>query len=165
MALAVTIQIDFKDAKNKSSNTKVRVPTGFTIAQYVEFAQDFAQLAANISTARIVGVSVNFALDISASLTNVVSNLSNVASKAFLQFQSSVAGLFAKIKVPTFDEDNLVIVGTEDIDTTEVAVDDLITAITGGLAVTGGTIAPCDKYGNDLVDLSFARGIFARHGG
>jgi hypothetical protein len=165
MALAVTIQLDFKDAKNKSSSTKVRVPTGNTIAQYVEFAQDFAQLAANISTARIIGVSVNFALDISGGLSNVISNLSNVASKAFLQFRSSVSGFFAKMKIPTFDEDNLVIVGTEDIDTTVLAVDDLITAITGGLAVTGGTIAPCDKYGNDLTDLSFARGIFAKHAG
>jgi hypothetical protein len=39
MALAVSVRFDFQDQKGKTSFTKVRVPNGFSIAQYTEFAQ------------------------------------------------------------------------------------------------------------------------------
>jgi len=161
MALAVTIQIDFKDAKNKSSNTKIRVPTGFSIAQYGEFAVGMCQLVANINTGRIVGCSINFALDLApAALTNVVNALADIGSKAFLQLNSAIAGFRAKFKIPTFDEDNLVAAGTDTIDTSNAAVLTLLTGLTSGYAITGGNMSPTDKYGNDLTTLSFARENF-----
>jgi hypothetical protein len=164
MAFAVTIQIDFKDAKNKSSNTRIRVPTGFSIAQYTEFAQDVVQLVANISTARIVGASVNFALDLStAVLTNTVSALADVATKAFIKVNSAVAGFFGKFEIPTFDEDNLVVVGTDQIDTADTNVAAFITGLEEGYDLTtGGVMAPVDKYGNDLTTTTIARELFQK---
>jgi hypothetical protein len=162
MALAVTIQLDFKDAKNKTSFTRVHVPTGFTIAQYITFAQDLAEAAKAITTGRITGVSVNFGLSLAgATLTNVQNVLADVSSKALFQFTSAIAGLRAKFFIPTFDEDNLVTIGTDDIDVADVGVAAFITAIEDGYALTGGQMTPRDKRGNDLVTNNISRELFS----
>ena len=164
MALAVTIQIDFKDAKNKPSSTKIRVPTGFSIAQYVEFAQGAAQVIADVSTARIVGVSVNVGLDLSgATLTNVAGVAADVGSKALMIWNSAVAGLKAKFQLPTFDEDTYVVLGTDTIDEAATNMAALITAVETGYTVTSGLIDITDKSGNDIESLSTGRELFRRH--
>ena len=58
MALALIAQIDFVDAKNKTSFTRVRIPNGFTIAQYTTFTQELAQAVTNISGCRVTGASI-----------------------------------------------------------------------------------------------------------
>jgi len=165
MALAVTIQIDMKDAKNKSSFSRVRVPTGFSIAQYAEFAADFGQLVSNATTCAITGISINFALDLSsATLVNTVTVAADVAHKAFIQMRSAVAGFVSKFKIPTFDEDGLTLAGTEEIDTSDVFVAALLAGLENGYDLpTGGVMAPVDKYGNDLTTPSITRTIFQSH--
>lgn len=160
MAFALIVQIDFVDAKNKESFTRVRVPNGFTIAQLTTFAQGLAQAVTNISGCRVTGASIgiNFTL---TGLGAAASAAADVASKAFLKVRSAVAGFFAKFQIPTFDEDGLVLAGTDDIDTADPAVAAFITLIETG----DGTVAPCDKYGNDLVDTEIAREQFAEHNG
>jgi len=160
MALALIAQINLVDDKNKTSFTRVRVPTGFTIAQYTSFVQDLAQAVTNISGCRVTGasISLNFSM---AGLTAAASAVADVASKAFLKVRSAVAGFFAKMSIPTFDEDSLVLTGSDQIDTADVDVAALIALIETG----DGTVVPCDKYGNDLTETTIARELFMRHNG
>jgi len=160
MAFALIVQIDMKDAKNKASFTRIRVPTGLNIAQYTTFAQDAAQAVKDISGCIVTGASigVNFTF---TGLGAAASAAADVASKAFFKVRSAVAGFFAKMSIPTFDEDNLVVAGTDEIDTADTAVAAYITLVETG----NGTIAPCDKYGNDLVDVEISRELFMEHRG
>jgi len=160
MALALTAQVNFVDAKNKSSFTRVRVPNGFTIAQYTAFVQDLAQAVANMSGCRVTGgsISLNFTL---TGLAATASAVADVASKAFVKVRSAVAGFFAKMSIPTFDEDSLVLAGSDEIDTADTAVAAFITLIETG----DGTVVPSDKYGNDLTTTSITREQFMQHNG
>lgn len=160
MAFAVIVQIDFKDAKGKSSFTRIKVPTGFTPAQYTTFVQDAAQAIKDISGCIITGASFGVSFTLTG-LGAAAAAAADVASKAFFKVRSSVAGFFAKMSIPTFDEDNLVVVGTDQIDTADTAVAAFITLVETG----NGTILPCDKYGNDLVDVTISREQFMRHNG
>jgi len=160
MALALIAQINLVDDKNKTSFTRVRVPTGFTIAQYTSFVQDLAQAVTNISGCRVTGasISLNFSM---AGLAATASSVADVASKAFFKVRSAVAGFFAKFSIPTFDEDSLVLTGSDQIDTADTDVAAFIALVETG----DGTVVPCDKYGNDLTDVTIARELFMRHNG
>ena len=160
MALAPIAQVDYVDGKNKSSFTRVRVPTGFTIAQYSTFVHDLAQAVTNISGCRVTGASINLSFALTG-LGAAASAAADVASKAFFKVKSAVAGFFAKFAIPTFDEDNLVIAGTEEVDTANAAVAAFITLVETG----DGTVIPCDKYGNDLTDVEISREQFMKHNG
>lgn len=160
MAFAFIAQIDMVDAKNKTSFTRIRIPTTFTIAQMTTFVQDAAQAVTNVSGCRVTGASIglNFTL---TGLGAAAAAAADVASKAFFKVRSAVAGFFAKMSIPTFDEDTLVVAGTDQIDTANAAVATYIALVeTGNL-----TISPCDKYGNDLVDVEISREQFMRHSG
>jgi len=162
MAFAFIAQIDFVDAKNKSSFTRIRIPSGLTYAQYVAFIQDAAQAATDISGCLVTGASLNLAIDLTAaSLGGVAAAAADIASKAFFKVKSAVAGFFAKFQIPTFDEDNLVIAGSDEIDTADTAVATFITLLETG----DGTVVPCDKYGNALTDTEIAREQFMKHNG
>lgn len=160
MAFAIIAQIDFKDAKNKSSFTRIRIPTGLTIAQYTSFVQDAAQALTDISGCIVTGASIGINFTFTG-LGAAAAAAADVASKAFFKVRSSVAGFFAKFQIPTFDEDGLVVAGTDEIDTADTAVATFITLVETG----DGTVAPCDKYGNDLVDVEISREHFIRHNG
>ena len=160
MAFAVIIQVDFVDAKNKTSFTRIRVPTGFTIAQYTTFAEDVCQAISDISGCVITGASIGLNLTMTGLATTVTAG-ADIAVKAFFKFRSAVAGFFAKMALPTFDEETLVLAGTDQIDTADTAVAAYIALVETG----DGTILPCDKYGNDLTALDISRELFMGHNG
>jgi len=162
MALAVSIRFDFVDDKGKASFTKVHVPNGFTIAQYVEFAQGFGQLLTNASSAVLTRASVVFSIDLSgATIKAAAAFAADVAQKAFFQFRTAVTGFLARMKIPTLNELK-VNSGSDSINQADADVAAFITAMENGIIVTGATISPCDDRGNDIVDTTIAREVFRR---
>lgn len=162
MALAVSVRFDFRDNKGKNSFTKIYVPNGFSIANYIEFAQGFAQLLAQLSAARLTRCSLCFGLDLSgATLAPDAGVQADVAEKAFFQFASSEPGFFSRMKIPTIS-DVLVVDGSDQIDTGDPAVAAFITAMENGLVTVGGTIQPCTDREYDLVSTDFARELFRK---
>lgn len=160
MALAVSLRFSFVDAKGKTSFTKVNVPNGFAISDYIEFGQGIAQLMTNISEGQITGASATFGLDISgAGLKAVASGLADAGQKAFFIFRSAVAGFTKRMFVPTLSELK-VSAGSDDIDQADVDVAAFITAMEDGIVVTGGTISPTDSRAQDLVAVSSAKENF-----
>lgn len=162
MVLAVAVRFDFIDDKGKSSFTKVRVPTGFSIDQYGEFGVAMAQLIANISNCRITRASFVVGLDLSgATIKAVASGLSDIAQKALMGFSTVVAGLRTKLKLPALSEVK-VNVGSDTLDQADPDVAAFITAMENGIAVTGGTVEPTDSRENDVITTDYARELFRK---
>lgn len=161
---AATINFTFKDSKGKSRMTKVRVPTGFHPSAYGEFALAMGQILANLSDGAITEISIGIPLDLSgATIKSVALTIADVAKKAYFGAISSVAGLFAKFIMPTYDEGKTV-TGSDNIDVADPDVAALIALIESGTTISGTPIAPVDKYDNSLDDVNLASEQFRRFG-
>lgn len=161
MALAVAFRFSFVDSKNKASFTKVSVPNGFSIANYVEFGQGLAQLFANLSEGQLTKVSFTASLDLSTATIKAGANvLADVGQKAYMKFASAVSGFSRQFWFPAMDEQ----IGAPNSDSilagTDPNVDALVTAIEDGIVVTGGTVTPTDNRAQDLVSLTEAKKRF-----
>jgi|SRR5688572_2376826 len=162
MALAVAVRYDFIDDKGDTSFTKIRVPTGFSIAQYTEFVQAMGQFLANMSACRITGGSVTFTIDLSGlSLKAAAASVADTFQKGYFAFNSAATGFFKRLRIPTFNEAK-VSAGSDTINTIDADVAAFLGAMNSGIVVTGGTIQPVTERGHDLTSLSEAREVFRR---
>jgi len=163
MALAVAIRFNFIDAKGKTSFTKIRVPTGFTIAQYTEFGIAMGQFIANMSACQVTGCSASVAVDLSGlGLKSAAATVADVAQKGYFAFTSAATGFFKRLRIPTFNE-TLVSAGSDNINTVDSGIAAFTTAMTNGIVVTGGTVQPSTERGQDLTALTDAREVFRKH--
>lgn len=158
MALAVTVNFTITDAKGKSAVTKVRVPTGFSLADYSQFAIAMGNLIAAVSDGVITDISVGIPLSLSGATIRAVANTTaDIAKKALLNAASAIAGLFTRYNIPTYNEAKTVD-GSDEIDTSDPDVSALIAVYESG---AGGT-APVDARENDISDITTAREIFRK---
>lgn len=156
MALAVTLTFTITDALGKSAITKVRVPTGFSIAQYLEFGTAMGNIIAALANGAITDITIGVPLSLSgATIRAVATSLADVGEKALLMAQSAITGLFARFNIPTYDQSKTVS-GSDQVDTTDTDVAAYIAVIESG--VSG--VAPCDRRANDLVDVISVRQVF-----
>ena len=161
MALSTTLNFTMVDAKGETSNTKVRVPTTFSIAQYVEFGQALAQLLVEITNCSITGVSINFGLDLSSlGFKTVASAVEKVAAKAQGLF-NTVSGIIAKWLIPAPIEEK-VVTGSDDFDQTDSDIAALVSAFEDGIAVTDGTIQFTNGRGGDITSIASLKETFRR---
>jgi hypothetical protein len=159
---AVTINVTMLDAKGKSSVTKIRVPTGFTLSQYASFAYAIGQLICNMTDGAITNISVSVPVDLSgATIRAFATTIADVAKKLLILARSSVTGLFARFTIPTYNEGNS-ITGSDQADPADPDIAALIALVEDGVNVGGVFIQPCDLRENDLVDVSEAREIFRK---
>jgi hypothetical protein len=164
MALAVSLNFTVLDAKGKSSITKIRVPTGFSVTQYAEAASALAQLIANLSEGAITDVSVSLPLSLSgATIRATALGIADVAKKALFVARTAVAGLFTKWNFPTYDEVNSV-AGSDDVNEADTEVAAMIAILEDGINVSGTIVTPRDARGNLIDSVSEAREIFRKFG-
>lgn len=162
MPLAVSMRFDFTDAKGKTSFTKVKVPTGFTISGYLDFGTIMAGLIADLSNCRLTRASFCVGLDLSSSTIKAVAGgLSDIAQKALFGFSTVVSGLRTKLKMPSISETKMVL-GSDVLDQSDADVASFISAMENGIVVTGGTIEPTDLRGNNVSTLNYARELFRK---
>ena len=163
MALAITVRYQFIDDKGKTSSTKVRVPNGFTLSQYVEFVQGMGQFIADISACQITSAGFSVGIDLAGlGLQALPATVADVAQKAYFAFRSAVGGFFKRLRIPTLSETK-VNAGTDTLDTVDADVVAFVNAMTNGIVTTGGTIQPVTERGDDLTTLQEAREVFHKH--
>lgn len=164
MALAVSINYTFTDAKGKSSLCKIRVPSGFSIDQYGQFAIAMAQLVANLSDGAITDVSVGIPVSLSgATIRASALGIADVAKKALFSLASAVTGLFSKVFVPTYNEANTT-TGSDEINAADADIAAYVAVLESGITTGGETVTPQDVRGNDIVDVPQMREIFRQFG-
>lgn len=164
MAFAVAVNFTFQDSKGKKSKSVLHVPTGFTIAQYLEFATAAGQILANASNGEVTSISLGVNLDLStATIRAAALSTADIAQKAFFMVRSAVSGLFAKFNIPTLNESDHVVTGSDELDLADADVAALITIYEDGVDIGGSVfIQPCDERENDLESVSQAREIFRK---
>lgn len=153
--LAATVNIVFRDAKGKTSTTKVRIPASLSFTVFVAFAQALAEIISQMTTCEIVEVSVSVGLDLSgASLKSVATQFSDVANKAFIQARNAVNGLLGKFKIPTYDDLNN-LANSDMLNQADADVAALITLIEDGITLTG-LVYPVTVRGDGLTEVTVA---------
>ena len=159
---AVAVHFTILDAKGKSSKTTIHVPTGFSIAQYLDFGAAAAEIISQIAEGQITEVSVSYPLTLSgATIRAGALAAADIFKKAFIQARSAVSGLIGKFFIPTFDEVNCVI-NSDQLDFADTQVAALVSIIEDGVNVSGEIVQPIDLRGNDLVEVSIARKQFRK---
>lgn len=155
MALAFSMIINFEDDTERKTSTKLRLPTTFSIADYVEFGQAAAQLYVNASGCRVTNVSLTVDFDFSGLGLDLVALLvSNVGKKAAFLWTTITAGLHGKFFVPTVDE-SIFPAGTDDMDQSDPIVAPFISDIENGITLIDLTVMTfVNNRGLDITALS-----------
>jgi hypothetical protein len=164
MAHAVKLIYTIKDNKGKLATFEVKVPTGLTVANYIEFAQELGTLAVAVTTGQIVNVGVAITVDILPGWPVAPGLTSDVEEKG--AFQYLAAGNWRTgVNLPTLS-DLVVQDGSDNLDLADAAVLAWNTAMVDGILLPVGaiTVQPCDSRENDISALIFARERFRASG-
>lgn len=152
--MALSIIYSIVDAKNETSTMEIAVPTGTTLAAATTFAQAMAGLINAVTTGAIRRIGVVLSVALPGGLRGGALTGSDVEEGAKFQFLTAL-GNYTSFRVPTFNED-LIQSNSRAVDLEDADVAALVTAMEDGI---GGT-NPCDKRGEDVTALSFAREQF-----
>lgn len=147
-----------RDEANKDGTTSIKIPTTFTLADYIEFGQDFIVLAGALMRGLVRSAALCIDVDISALTDNTISSISDVEEVGAFEFTTS-AGNRVSLNIPGCP-DLSVIAGTNTLDPTDTEVAAIITMMEDGIA---GTL-PSDIGGEDITEVIFAREHFKSSG-
>lgn len=164
MAIAVKIIYSFRDAKGKTATTEVKVPTGISIANMVEFAKEMAVLIDAVTRGVITSVLIGIGVDISAlSLASNPFSDADVEEKGVYQLGTE-GGFYTTIAIPCHDDDDTVD-GSDAIDTADTDIAAFIAALTGGIELTDTSVVePCDAREDDVTTIVWSRERFRSSG-
>lgn len=162
MALAASVIYTAIDDSGERGTTEIKVPTGFTLSQYGEFGSAMATLLDAFLAGKVETAQICFGVDISTLTSNAVLSTADVEEIGAFQFATS-EGRPVSVNVPCLDE-LVVAAGSDDIDQGNANVAAFIAAMESGIAVTGGTISPCDIAEDDVVSTNYARERFRASG-
>lgn len=150
------------DTQGEYSSTSVTLWDGNLLASLQGFGVAFATLLNATIMGKILDAHLVFEVDISGLTGNTLSDASDVEEVAAFEFATAENNR-VKLNIPGLQE-ALVVSDTHELDTTDAGIAAVITMMEDGLAVTGGTIEPCDIGGDDLVDTFFSREQFRNSG-
>ena len=162
MPITYDIVYEFSDNDGDSASCSTHVPNSFTLSQYTEFARALAALKDAVTVGLLRACSLVIGVNVSALISNGVGVDSDVEEIAAFQFRSA-QGFPVKVNVPGVLE-MLVASGSDELDQADPDIAAFLTAMQSGIAVTGGTIIPCDVGESDIVSLDYARENFRASG-
>jgi len=164
MALSPVIIFTFRDRKGKTATTEFKIPTGITLANMVEFAQDMASLIDPITNCQIINVSIGVRVDTSAlGLTGAAGATADVEEKGVFQFTTAL-NTYTTVNIPGISDTD-VVDGSDELDTSDAEIAAFIAGMTGGLTLTDtSTVQPTDAREEDITAIVFARERFRSSG-
>jgi len=162
MAIVPQIVYTVADENGELGTTSVNIPTGFSLSQYSEFGSAMATLLDKILDGRVESADICFFVDISALTNNIPIATSDKEAIGAFQFRT-LQNTKVNVNVPTLYEIK-VGAGSDDLNQGDADVAAFITAMEDGIAVTGGTIAPCDVGELSIDQVVFARERFRASG-
>lgn len=153
--MPIEIVYTIEDRKGKQATTSTRIADATTETQVTAFATGFASLMDAITRGIIRAITAVYKVDISALANNAPSASSDVEEIGAFEFVTA-QGNRVKLNIPAINE-NLVVNETGELDLTQTAIANIVTMMEDGLAVTGGTVTPCDIGEDDIVGTLVAR--------
>lgn len=162
MALTYEVIYSIEDDSGEVSTTAIKINPGNTIAQYTEFGAAMATLIDALVDGKTIAADLAIGVDLSALSLNLLVGTADVEEIGAFQFTTTENRL-VNLNIPGIT-DNLVLEGSDDLDVTHASVGAIITAMETGIAVTGGTIAPCGKGEDSITIIKSARERFRSSG-
>jgi len=152
MAIAPKIRLQVADNDGDNAATEIYVPSGFTIAQYGTFANDYANAVDDIVIGAVQPkATMTVPVDISGLTNNTVDPASDVEQIAAFQFIDA-NGEPVDVNIPGLLQAD-VVAGTDGLNTADTEIAAFITLMENG----NGTIAPSSVSESDVVDTLYAR--------
>lgn len=162
MAIALSVIYTVIDDSGDRGTTEIRVPSGFSLAQYGEFGAAMATLVDAMLSGKVEGADLCIAVDITGLVGNVVNPGADTKELAAFQFLTTEQRP-VYLNVPTLDEVKVEF-NSDNLNLGDGAVSALMAAMEDGISVTGGTISPCDVAEDDIVTTVYARERFRASG-
>ncbi len=155
MAEPIEVNGTYSDqAGNKSSNT-MYIASGLTIAQITEGLQALVVLVDDVLQALVNGFEFTVSVDLSGLTGNTAAPSSDVEEVGEFIFTTG-QNRPVNVNVPGI-WDTFSASGSDELDQADSDIAAFVTAMEDGIAVTGGTIIPCDVDQNDITELVTAR--------
>lgn len=155
MAITNKIIYTLADDSNDEGTFEVNVSQAPTLAQFTEFARAYAAFVDPIVSGVIRRAELAVPVDLSSLTGNTPVAGSDVQEVNRYLFRTA-AGRKVSVNVPgTIEQD--VSPNSDELNTLDAEQAAFLNAFINGIAVTGGTIAPSDVDGEDLVALVYAR--------
>lgn len=162
MAVALEVIYEVEDRDGDRSTTSVKVPNGFSISQFTEFGAAMATLIDAMLEGRVSGADLALSVDLSGLTFNTLDLASDVEDIGAFQFRTS-ENRPVRVNIPGINEIN-VLDYSDDLDQAAPSVSAFIAMMESGLAVTLGTISPCDVAEDDIIAVEYARERFRASG-
>jgi hypothetical protein len=141
-----------QDAKGNLSHPKIHFPRNANIPTVVDFAVSTATLINNLITGRIIDASICLTVDLSGATIRAAPDPgSDVEEGAMFSF-GTVVDSATSIRLPTFDEANLV-AGTKLVNQTDTEVSAFVNRMKDGLTVILENVQPSDSRGESINSL------------
>lgn len=163
MAVADTVKISVSDDSGDIGSFGINLPTTYTKSQLDEWAVAQATALDKILDGRVESFAIRKNVDISGLTSNTPTAISDVEELGAFTFLTT-NGRKVHVNVPAISEEDFVNSGTDELNQVIAAVAAFISMFEDGLAVTGGTILPCDIGEDDIVSTLAALEIFRSSG-
>lgn len=147
----------------ETSTTSVKLENTVTISEATTFAAAYATAINNMIGGVIRSAIATFRANITGLTGNAALDSSDVEEVAAFQFRT-LEGRTVDFNLPCLNEAS-VESSSHELDQTDADVAAIITMFEDGIAVTGGTIQPCDIGEDGIVSTLFARERFRNSGG
>lgn len=161
--MAIEIIYNIQDADGDEADTSVRIAGEPTLAGLNGFGAAFATALNNVIAGKVLGAFARLIANISALTGNLVGDDSDVEHIGKFEFRAPL-NLRVKCNIPALAEVAVNATTSDSLSLSEPEVAAFITAMEDGIAVTGGTISPCDMGEGDITELVFAREAFRNSG-
>lgn len=155
-----TLQYTVEDEKGDKSTVAINLPDDLTLAQVVEFSDEFAPILDAVTGCVIRSVSLSSGIALPAGLAGAATDGSRVEAGARFIFETE-NGYTTAVRIPGIPE-SMIVDGSRLVDQANASVIAFINAMEAGIAVTGGTAEPSDYREDDIVDTLSAVESFQR---
>lgn len=161
--MPIEIIFELEDRSGDKSSTSVKVEDGHAAGTLEGFAVAWANAIDNFLAGVIRSAVAYIMGDISGLTSNTITETADVEHYGKFEFLT-VDGNNVKVNIPCIAEGVVGAFTSDSLDLADPEVAAFVTAMEVGIAVTGGTITPCDIAENDIVDTAFAREAFSNSG-
>lgn len=155
----VIVVYTIRDAKGKSSVSKINMPDSTDIAIAKQFAQSTAQLIDPLLKGQLVSIGIGIEVGLPGSGLKTAPNTDADVEEGARFNWLTASGANTEFRLPTFDEAKMV-AGTPNVDLTDTDVDDFVQRIIAGQTVGIINVSPSDDRGSDVTEIITARESF-----
>lgn len=161
--MAVEIIATITDASGDTSTTSHKVNDPVLVGALTAYGIAWASLLDDLIHGVIRSVNAYVKASVSSLLNNTIIGTADVEHVAHFSFLAA-NGLSVDVNIPSMNEAIIDASTSDTLDQADLQVAAFITAMETGIAVTGGTISPCDIGESSITDTIFARESFRNSG-